>query len=335
MAKRVFTIRVGYLAVLLTVVLASTVAAQTIVASPQVHVFSAIARGPNPPSQASAVSNSGTGSLSWQISGTQAPWLTVGPRQGTTPASLTFSVTSAGMRAGTYYDTVRVASNDPKTPTDTIPVILRITDPASPGAPPGKLAVYDVEFSMTGYVGLLNGAPQCKVRLNGFDRMVGTIMGVETGEQDDDMVYYGVLRRETDIDYCETKGKKRPGDDERVWCELRLKGWAVEEVEMTVHSDSARGGWLKAKALPGYSSAGISGNTCDPQETQDAANGYADSDDGGGGSPSGQQIDDVKATDPSGRRIVFSPDRVPRLRVGTFPPENGAGWTLRVIRKVQ
>jgi hypothetical protein len=32
------------------------------------------------------------------------------------------------MRAGTYHDTVRVASNDARTPTDTIPVILRITE---------------------------------------------------------------------------------------------------------------------------------------------------------------------------------------------------------------
>ena len=54
------------------------------------------------------------------------------------------------MKAGTYYDTVRVASNDPKTRTDTIPVILRIVDPTSPG---GRLGVYDVEFTMTGYVG--------------------------------------------------------------------------------------------------------------------------------------------------------------------------------------
>lgn len=188
---------------------------------------------------------------------------------------------------------------------------------------------------MTGYVGELNGAPECKVRLNGTDRMVGTLWGVETGESDDDMVYYGILRRDTDIDYCLTKGRRRPGDDERAWYELTLKGWSVENVEMTVHSDSARGGWLKSKSEPGYSSAGISKNSCDPQETRDAANGYANSDDGGGGSPSGQQIDDVKGTDASGRRIVFSPDRIPKLRVGTFPPENVSGWTLRVIRKVQ
>jgi hypothetical protein len=52
----------------------------------------------------------------------------VGPRQGTAPSSLTFAVSIVGMRAGTYHDTVRVASNDARTPTDTIPVILRITE---------------------------------------------------------------------------------------------------------------------------------------------------------------------------------------------------------------
>jgi hypothetical protein len=233
------------------------------------------------------------------------------------------------MRAGTYYDTVRVVSSNATPPADTIPVILRITDPAA------RLAVYDVEFSMTGYAGEFAGAPQCKVRRNGTDRMVGTIMGVETPESDEDVVYYGMLRRDTDIDYCLTKGRKRPGDYERVWCELRLKGWAFMDVEMTVHSDSARGGYLKSVAVPGYSSAGIPTNTCDRQETQEAANGYANSDDGGGGSPNGQQIDDVKGTDPSGRPVWFVSGGVPRLRVGTFPSETGTGWTLRVIRKVQ
>jgi len=332
MAKRARAVGTRYLAALFSAVISAEAASQTIEASPRGHVFSAIARGPNPPNQTGTVSNTGSGSLAWQLTGKQAAWLTVGPPQGTAPSSLTFSVSTAGMKAGTYFDTVRVVSNTATPPVDTIPVILRITDPAGPG---GRLAAYDVEFSMTGYSGELNGAPQCKVRLNGTDRMVGTIWGLETPERDDDMVYYGLLQRDTDIDYCLTKGRKRPGDDERVWCELRLKGWAAEEVEMTVHSVSARGGWLKAKAVPGYSSAGISRNTCDPPETMEAANGYANSDDGGGGSPSGQQIDDTKGNDPSGRPVIFSPDRLPRLRVGTFAPENGNGWTLRVIRKVQ
>lgn len=327
-----FTIRVGFIPAVFIAVQSGQSAAQTIGASPHGHVFSAISRGPNPPNQTSTVSNTGTGSLTWQLTGRQAAWLTVGPRQGTAPSSLTFSVSTVGMRAGTYFDTVRVASNDPKNPTDTIPVMLRITDP---GDPPRRLAVYDVEFTMTGYAGELNGAPQCKVRLNGTDRMVGTIMGVETPESDEDVVYYGTLRRDTDIDYCLTKGRKRPGDDERVWCELRLVGWAFTDVEMTVHSDSARGGYLKSQAIPGYSSAGIPSSSCDRQETSDAANGYATADDGGGGSPNGQQIDDIKGTDPSGRRITFVSGGVPRLRVGTFPSEPGSGWTLRVVRKIQ
>jgi hypothetical protein len=328
----VFTIRIRYLSASLGAVLGAQSAAQTIETSPHVHVFSAIARGSNPPSQTGTISNASSGSLTWQLMGKQAAWLSVGPGQGTAPSSLTFSVNIAGMRAGIYYDKVRVASNDPTTPTDTIPVVLRITDPVDP---PRRLAVYEVEFSMTGYVGELNGAPQCKVRRNGTDRMVGTLMTVETAEPDEDVVYSGILRRETDIDYCLTKGRKRPGDDERVWCELTLKGWSVENVEMTVHSDSARGGYLKSKTEPGYSSAGIPRSTCDKQETWDAANGYANSDDGGGGSPNGQQIDDVMATDPNGRPIWFVSGGVPRLRIGTFPPATGTGWTLRVIRKVQ
>jgi len=334
MAAGVVTVGIRYLPALLGAVVSAEAASQTIEASPRGHVFAAIARGPNPANQTSTISNAGAGSLTWQLAGKQAAWLTVGPGQGTAPASLTFSVSTAGMKAGTYYDTVRVASNDPKTRTDTIPVILRIVDPTSPG---GRLGVYDVEFTMTGYVGELNGAPQCKVRRNGTDRMVGTIVGVETTESDDDVVYYGMLWRHTDIDYCLTKGRKRPGDDERVWCELRIKGWTAEEVELTVNSDSLRGGWLKSQPR-GYSHAELAenpANTCDPQETSDALNAYPKADDGGGGSPNGQQIDDLKGTDANGRPISFVSGGVPRLRVGTFPSEPGTGWTLRVIRKVQ
>jgi len=171
--------------------------------------------------------------------------------------------------------------------------------------------------------------------------MVGMVMGLEPAEEDDDIVYYGMLQRETDIDYCLTKGRRGPTDDEKVWCELTLKGWSAENVELTIHSDPGRGGFVKSRTEPGYSSAGISKNSCSQQETWDAANAYANSDDGGGGSPSGQQIDDAKATDPSGNPIQFSPNRVPKLRVGTFPPDGGQngsggnGWTLRVIRKIQ
>jgi len=295
-------------------------------------VFSAIARGPNPPPRTLAIANASSGSLTWRLTDTRVPWLTVGPRQGTAPSSLTFSVSIVGMRAGMYYAKVPIASNDPAKATDTIPVVLRITDQPSNM----RVAVYEVEFSMTGYSGDLNGAPQCKVRLNGTDRMVGIVMGVETPESDEDVDYHGSLERDTDIDYCLTKGRKRPGDDERVWCSLTLKGWAAVDVEMTVHSDSARGGYLKSQSVPGYSSAGISPNTCDPQETREAAEGYADdSNGGGGGSPDGQQIDDINGKDPSGRRITFVSGGVPRLRVGTFPPENPSGWTLRVIRKIQ
>jgi hypothetical protein len=385
-AKRSFTIGVRYLPALLSAAISVAARGQEIEATPQGHVFSAIVRGPNPPNQITTVSNTGSGSLTYQLTGNQAAWLTVGPRQGTAPSSLTFAVNITGMSAGIYHDTVRVASNDAKTPTKAIPVTLQITDlnssnprgiglpniantnvrnpgnassgtqnqssggantgppktsgliPTRPGVTP---AVYEVEFTMTGYAGEFAGAPECKVRLNGFDRMTGLVIGLETGEQDDDMVYYGRLQRETNIDYCLTKGRRNPSDDEKVWCELTLKGWSEENVELTIHSDPGRGGFLKSTTEPGYSSAGISKNSCRQQETWDAANAYANSDDGGGGSPSGQQIDDAKATDPSGKPILFSPDRIPKLRVGTFPPDGGQngsggnGWTLRVIRKIQ
>lgn len=100
MAKRAFTIPVCCLSSFLTAVLSAQPTAQTIRSIPQIHVFSAIRGGPNPLSQTGTVSITGSGSPAWQLTGRQAAWLTVGPRQGTVQQALTFSVSIAGMRAG-------------------------------------------------------------------------------------------------------------------------------------------------------------------------------------------------------------------------------------------
>jgi hypothetical protein len=56
---RVLTVGTRYLPAFFSVVVSAQAASQTMEASPHGHVFSAIARGPNPPNQPGTVSNTG------------------------------------------------------------------------------------------------------------------------------------------------------------------------------------------------------------------------------------------------------------------------------------
>ena len=67
-------------------------------------------------------------------------------------------------------------------------------------------------------------------------------------------------------------------------------------------------------------------------------------DDGGGGSPNGQQIDDTKGVDTNNPQIPvrFVKNRTAQLRLGTFRPDANSGsgrsddgWTLTVTRRIQ
>ncbi len=308
---------------------ATAVPAQTMSAAPSFFVFSAAFGGPNPPPQSLAVTNSGTALLNWQVQPAQARWLSVSPASGAAPGSITFAVNIAGLRPGTYRDTVSLTSNDPVTPRQGIPVVLVIHNGGSPVP-----AMYEVEFVFIGYTGLIDGAPNCSVNTRGHDRLVGTLVGVETNQAGEDVVYEGTLRRATSIDFCETKGRRAPGDDERAWCTVTLVGAAVNDIELTVYGDDGRGAFLKASPGAGPMFRNATGN-CDPPETRAIVQGYQGSSDGGGASPSGQPIDDSKATGPNNRPITFSVNGVARLRIGTYPPDSPqGGWTLRVIRKI-
>ena len=303
--------------------------APTLVAAPQLVVFSGIAGRSNPPGQRVRITKTGTPASSWRVIGVQRPWLTVTPKVGSTPDSILLSANISGC-AGTYGDTVRIT---PITTVDTllIPVVLKCN--SASGSAAASLATYEIELSYTGYTGLAE-AQDCDVNPQGYDRLVGTVAGVETTASDEDVVYTGTLRRETAIDFCETKGKDAPGDDERVWCTATLVGYAVTQVELTVHSDEGTGGHLKAAPAGGPMMRGVSGR-CDPAERNQILSDYPASSDGGAASPNGQPIDDAGAVDASGRRIAFVAGGVPRLRVGTYPPTDPkGGWTLRVIRKI-
>jgi len=78
--------------------------------------FAGPAGGANPTPQAVQLSATGTGTLAWSAT-SSAPWITVSPSTGSTPASLQVSVSTAGLSTGTYTGAIRLVSlGDPASP---------------------------------------------------------------------------------------------------------------------------------------------------------------------------------------------------------------------------
>jgi hypothetical protein len=323
--------------------LLTAASAQTLAMSVDSLEFVGIAGGPNPPPQNIAFTNSGSGKLSWRIlTNSVAPWLTISPLTGGAPQKVGFAVSIAGMGPGVYVDSVEVASNDYDTPTAYIVVVLRLRgtnaagnkpqpalQPALPPIPTGGryFAEYQVELIFTGYVGLLDGYPQCQVDTAGTDRMVGNLVGYEPPTPDEDVEYTGTLHRVTKIDFCETK--RAPTVDQRAWCAVTLTGSTNMRVNLTVYGEADRGAWLKAVVDTGLTTKGVQGN-CDAQETSDALNGFPTASDGGAGSPNGQPIQDIFAPP------KFFVNGLARLRVGDYLADpNQDGWTLHVLKKIR
>ncbi|MBI5700876.1 hypothetical protein HZC34_03390 [Candidatus Saganbacteria bacterium] len=66
--------------------------------------------GSAPASQTIGISNTGTGTLNWTAAKTAA-WLTINPTSGSQTSSMTVSVNTTGLTAGTYNDTISFTSN--------------------------------------------------------------------------------------------------------------------------------------------------------------------------------------------------------------------------------
>jgi uncharacterized protein (TIGR03437 family) len=88
------------------------------------------AGGPLPANQSVALASSGA-PLSFTVSQSPAaPWLTVSPGNGTTPATLTVAVNPSALAAGTYNTNIQVAPNGAATLS--IPVTLAVADRVTP-----------------------------------------------------------------------------------------------------------------------------------------------------------------------------------------------------------
>jgi len=310
-----------------------SIAAQTLGLSHPAMVFTARAGGPNPAPQNLEIRSTPAATPGWSISPAPPAWLTISPASGTGPGTTTLTVNSTGLSAGIYHVRLTVTSGGE---TRTVDVFLVITDqqgrvslppnipipPLPPAAPPAR---YLVEFHFVGYSGLLEGYPDCKVNPNGRELMFGVLSGVEPTDPDEDAEYTGTMTRYTLVDFCDIK--PRPGrPDEHDWCEMWLFGGSSMQVSFTAYAEKDRGGWLKAKGLSG---GVISlGGTCDAEVTRNIRAGYPFGDDGGGGSPNGQPIQDP-------RGLLYTPE-LAKLRMGEYPAEDRkeGEWSMRVVARI-
>jgi hypothetical protein len=100
--------------------------AATINLSPLKLAFSASQGGSNPSGQAVAISNSGTGKLSWSV-GTDAAWLSIFPASGTGAGSITATAIIPGLATGTYSATITVTATGATNTPQSIPVSLTVS----------------------------------------------------------------------------------------------------------------------------------------------------------------------------------------------------------------
>jgi len=102
--------------------------------SPTSSTFTVTQGDTTPVAHTVTISNSGNGTLGWGVS-TTAPWLSLSPNSGTAsstdPGSLTATVNSAGLAAGTYSTTITVSGSGATNTPESLPVTLTISAPTS------------------------------------------------------------------------------------------------------------------------------------------------------------------------------------------------------------
>jgi fibronectin type 3 domain-containing protein len=108
--------------------------------------FSGTVGGSNPASKSFSISNTGGGTLAWTASDT-ASWLLLSPASGTNDGTVTASIATNGLAAGTYSTTVTVSA--PGATTKTLPVTLTITQ----STPTSGFSVSPASLAYTGTVG--------------------------------------------------------------------------------------------------------------------------------------------------------------------------------------
>lgn len=103
---------------------AAPIATPTIGLSLASLTYTGTVGGTNPTNQSFAISNTGSGTLTW-TAGDNANWLTLSPATGTNTGTVTASVNLSGLAAGTYSGTVTVAATGATS--KTLPVSLTVS----------------------------------------------------------------------------------------------------------------------------------------------------------------------------------------------------------------
>jgi hypothetical protein len=121
--------------------------------SPTSLTFSANQGGANPSAQTVNISNTGTGTLSWNAS-SAVPWLSVSPTSGTGAGSLAVTANVTGLSAGTYTTSISVTGTGATNTPQVIPISLTVAAPAA------TLTVGSSNLTFTATQGSANPASQ-------------------------------------------------------------------------------------------------------------------------------------------------------------------------------
>ncbi|NOT95058.1 MAG: choice-of-anchor D domain-containing protein [Nitrospira sp.] len=106
-------------------------------ASPTSLTFAATQGGANPANQTLTISNTGGGTLNWSVSDSAA-WLTASPTSGAGNGSVTLTVATGTLTAGSHTGTVTIAATGATSVT--IPVTFAVTAPPAIGMSPSSLS---------------------------------------------------------------------------------------------------------------------------------------------------------------------------------------------------
>jgi PKD repeat protein len=106
--------------------------------SPTSLSFSVQSPGQSPASQTITITNAGSGKLQWLLRLSQ-PWLKASSPSGTAPSTVTVSIDTSGLSAGSHSANISVVANaqgSPKTITVTLTIGGSVTPPPKPGNQP-------------------------------------------------------------------------------------------------------------------------------------------------------------------------------------------------------
>ena len=106
----------------------------------------------------------------------------------------------------------------------------------------GSLSEYEVQITYTGYTALYGSLEDCQIRKNGKVVLSGLLSGNENVDQDDPVLYTGILQLSVDMDIC--SAMRVNGEDKL--CSMTVKGSGPVKTELEIDS-SAGYGYIKIK----------------------------------------------------------------------------------------